>query len=258
MALADNSVFFAGNDLSIIVGATLIDHNFNDLPSRELSMSKLARANKSVLTSAEYSSKEVTVSFHLRGCDRGDTEIVLSTLKSYLSPVNKPLIVSQAHADVTYPTATLNELNYEWLSNKILITLVFTVADPIGYQDITTSLVNKTITTASDTSPITISGSFEAEPIISAILTTVTGAVAQSMSFRNGDTGQGITITRTWANGDTVQVDVANKVVYINSAISDFTGQFPVFATGSQSLTYSDTFTTRSLALSATYKIRFL
>ncbi len=45
MALTDSQVYFSGNDLSIIVGASLIDHNFNDIPSRELAMSKLARAN---------------------------------------------------------------------------------------------------------------------------------------------------------------------------------------------------------------------
>ncbi len=213
MALTDSQCFFAGNDLSVIIGATLVDHNFNDIPSRELSMSKLARANKSILTSAEYSSKEVTVSFHLRGCVRGDTEAVLVTLKSYLRTVNAALVVSQGGIDVTYDWATLNEINYEWFSNKITITLVFTVADPIGYQNVDTVLLNTTVTSSSSGTAITVAGSFDAEPLINATLTTVTGAISQSMSFKNEETGQGITITRTWANGDTIQVDIANKTV---------------------------------------------
>ncbi len=182
MALTDSQCYFAGNDLSTIVAASLIDHDFNKLPSRTISIYKLARTNKSVVTSAEYSSKEVTVNFHLTGCDRGAAELVMETLKSYLRPINSPLIVSQAAKDITYNEATLNEINYEWFSNKIILTLVFTVADPIGYEDIDTVLLSTTVTTASSSSAVNNAGSFDAEPVVNITVTTVTGGVAQSLS----------------------------------------------------------------------------
>lgn len=258
MAFTDTQVYFAGNDIEAIVGASLIDHNFNDLPNRQLNIYKLARANKSILTSAEYSSKEVTVRFHLRGCDRGETELVLEDLKSYLRPINQPLIVRQADKDITYNDATLNEINYEWFSNKILLTLVFTVADPIGYDDTTTSLLNTTVTSSTLSSAIENQGSFDAEPVVNLTVTTVTGGASQSLSIKNEETGQGITLTRTWANGDTVEIDSLNKLVTINGTNSDFSGQFPTFPPGTGSLGYTDTFTTRSVDLSVEYQRHYI
>ncbi len=255
MALTDTSVFFGGNDLETIVGASLIDHDFNQLPSRQLNIYKLARANKSVLTSAEYSSKDATVNFILKGCDRGEAEAVLQTLKSYLRPVNAPLIVSQGGIDITYNGATLNELNMRWVSNKIIITIVFTIADPIGFEDSdSTFLATTNVTTSSASYAVDNDGSFDAEPVINIIINTVTGATDQSLSVKNEETGQGITLTRTWANGDTVEIDSDNKTVIINGTNSDFSGQFPVFPPGLGSLGYSDTFSTRSVDISSTYQ----
>lgn len=253
-----DQVYFAGNELSTIVGASLIDHDFNSLPNRVLNMHKLARANKSILTSAEYSDKEATVNFHLRGCDRGEAEAVLETLKSYLRPINSQLIVLQAERELTFDGATLNEINYKWFSNKIIITLVFTIADPIGYEDTSTTLLNVTVTSSASSNPIDNLGSFDAEPTINVLVTTVTGGSAQSMSLKNEETGQGITITRTWANSDTIEINSALKTVTVNGANTDYTGQFPTFPPGNGSLGYTDTFTTRSVDITATYNKTYI
>lgn len=256
--MEDTDVYFAGNNLAILVGASLIDHNFNDLPSRQLSMYKLARANKSVLTSAEYSNKEATISFHLKGCDRGETEEVMETLKSYLRPINSPLIVKRGGNELTWSDATLNEINYRWFSNKIILTLVFVIADPVGFIDTNTTMLVTTVTTSSSSSAVVNEGSFDAEPVINVLVTSVTGGTSQSMSLKNEETGQGITITRTWANSDTVEIDSTNKTVTINGANSDFSGQFPKFPPGTGSLGYSDTFTSRSVDLTAVYQKTYI
>lgn len=258
MALTDTQVYFGGNDISAIAGATIIDHNFNDLPQRDIKMSKLARTNKSVTTSAEYSDKEVTVQLHLLGCDRSETETVMAELKSQLRLVNGDLIVSQAGSDITFADATLNEINYSWYSNKMIITLVFVVADPIGFEEDTTVMINTVVTAAASSNPIVNTGSFDAEPIINITVTTVTDGTGQSLSVKNEETGQGITLTRTWVDGDTVEIDSDNKTVTINGTISDFTGQFPTFPPGTGSFGYTDTFTTRSVDLTAVYQRHFI
>lgn len=258
MALTDTQVYFAGNDLSLVVGAYIVNHDFNKLPERTVAINKLARSNKSVVTSAEYSSKEVSVMFHLYGCDRDEAEEVLIALKGQLRTVNADLVVKQGGTDTTYSDATLNELSYEWFSNKILLTLIFIVADPIGFEDSNTILLNTTITASTASNAVSNAGSFDAEPIINVTVTTVTGGTAQSLSVTNEETGQGITLTRTWANGDTVEINSDAKTVVINGTASDFTGQFPVFPPGTGSLGYSDTFTTRSVDLSVTYQRHFI
>ncbi len=118
-------------------------------------------------------------------------------------------------------------------------------------------MLSTTVTNASYSGAINNAGSFDAEPVISITVTTVTGGISQSMSLKNELTGQSLMITRTWAAGDTVSIDVGAKTVTINGAMADFSGQFPVFEPGVGSFGYIDTFTTRSVALSVVYKKRF-
>lgn len=258
MALTDSQVFFGGNDLSAIVGASLIDHDFNRLPSREIRTYKLARANKSVTTSAEYASKEVTVGFHLRGCDRGEAEAVLNDLKSYLRPVSKPLIVSQGGLDVIYNGSTLNEVNMSWFSNKIILSLVFNVADPIGYEDATSTLLSETVTNSTASISVDVDGSFDIEPRIILDYAGITGGSAQQISVKNEETGQGITLTGDFTTGDTIEIDSAEQTVIMNGANLDFSGNFPVWPPNNGAFGYVDTFTTRTVDIIVTYEKRIL
>lgn len=256
--MEDTEVYFAGNNLSIIAGASLIDHDFNQLPSREIKSYKLARANKSITTSAEYSSKEVSVSFHLRGCDRGEAEEVLTDLKSYLRPVSKTLIVLQGGLEVIYKDSTLNEVNMSWYSNKIILTLVFQVSDPIGYEDATTTLLNTNVTNSAASNAVDVEGSFDIEPRIILDYASITGGTGQSLTVKNEETGQGITLTGNFATDDTIEINSAEKTVTMNGANIDFSGQFPVFPPNAGIFGYVDTFTTRSVDIIVTYEKRIL
>lgn len=258
MALEETDVYFGGNNLADIAGASLIDHDFNQLPQRDVKSYKLARANKSITTTAEYSSKEATVRFHLRGCDRADAERVLNDLKSYLRPVSKPLIVSQGGADVIYKGSTLNEANMSWFSNKIIITLVFLVSDPVGYEDATTQLVNEAVTNSTATIGVDVGGSFDIEPRIILDYAAITGGSSKSLTVKNEETGQGITIDGDFTTGDTIEINSANKTVIMNGASIDFGGQFPVFPPNAGSFGYVDTFTTRTVDIIVTYEKRIL
>jgi len=241
-----------------VVGASLIDHNFNDAPHREIKTHKLARADKSVTTSAEYSEKRVTVTFILRGCERSDTESVMSSLKSLLRTINQELKVSQSGADTIYKSATLESFEYRWVSNKMIITLSFVVADPISYEDATRTMLTTTVTSSSSSNNISNDGSFDAEPIISLSYTSITGGTAQELSVKNEETNQGLTLSGNFASSDSIQINVADKTVIKNGALIDFSGQFPVFKPGLGVFGYNDTFTTRNVDISVTYVKRDL
>lgn len=247
------SVFWDGNDLSGVAGANLYNHDFNALPNREIKINKLAREDKSVITTAEYSSKEVTVFLHLFGCERADAELVLRNLKALLQQINKELIVNQAGEETKY-IATLNQVSHEWFGGKLKVTLVFVCSDPIGQATTaTTGIATTNITTQTINIALDIEGSFIAEPVITLTMTDITDGTDVTVTVKNNIIGQGISLTRDWADGDIVTIDSAEKTVTINGGDSDFSGIFPFFYPGDQVLGYIDGFSARDVDLTLTY-----
>lgn len=252
------SVKFAGNDLSVVSGVDLYNHNFNDLPQRDIKINKIARRDKSIITSSEYSSKEITVWLEVCSGTRADAEDTLAYLKSLLQTQNSPLVVIQGGEETEY-TATMNEFNIAWDGVTALVSIVFIASDPIGRLVDTETLAAVTgITTATSSTNIFVDGSSLAYPLISITVNAVTGGTAANMFISNGLTGQGLTITRTFTAGDFIEIDSENLTVEVNGSTSDFTGMFPQFGPGSQQIVYTDSFTTRTVDIIATYNPRFV
>lgn len=251
------TVLFAGNDISQVLGVDLYNHNFNNLPNREIKINKVARRDLSIITSSEYSSKEITVNLEACTGTRADTENTMTLLKSLLQAQNAPLVVSQGGVDVEY-TATMNEFNIEWNGPLAVVTIVFIASDPIGSQADDETLLSTTITTASSASSVTVAGSATAYPVFTLTITSVTGGTGGELSVQNGKTNQGITLAADFVNGDVIIIDSDKLEVTHNGASIDFTGLFPRFSAGEQQISYTDNFTTRSVSMDVTYQPRLV
>ena len=252
------SVSFAGNDISQVLGVDLYNHNFNNLPNRDIKINKVARRDLSIITSSEYTQKQITVFLDVCSGSRGDTEDTLTFLKALLQPQNAILKVSQGGVEVEY-TATMNEFNIEWNGIQAYVTIQFIASDPIGREsDVKTLATLNAIITATASLSMTVEGSATAYPVISLTLNSVTGGTAKDITIGNGLTNQGITITRNWTSGDVLIIDSFNSEATVNGVLTDFTGIFPQFAAGSQQITYTDNLTTRNADLSATYQPRLV
>lgn len=250
------SVLFAQNDLSLVDGVELYNHNFNQFPKRDIKINKLARQDRSIITSSEYSSKEIPVYAEVCGGSRSETEERLTYLKSLIQNQNEELKVNQSGDMVTY-VATLNEFNLEWDGSNALVTMIFLSSDPIGASTTLTTIFSGNITTASGSLIGVVGGSFLIEPVISITITAVTGGTG-SLTVRNAATQQGITLTATVGAADIVSIDSKNQIASINGIEKDFTGRFPTFYPGTQSLEYTDTFTTRTVSIAAQGNIRYV
>lgn len=248
------SVSFAQNDISLVDGVDLYNHDFNQNPKRDIKINKIARQDKSIITSSEYTSKEVPVYADVCGSSRGGTEAKLTYLKSLLQGQNEELKVSQGGDTVTY-VATLNEFNVEWDGINALVTMIFIASDPIGESTTQTTLFSGTITTGATSFTSVIGGSFLVEPTINLTINSITGGTG-SMTISNSGTQQGITLTGTFTASTIVIIDSKEQEATINGAAVDFTGKFPVYYPGTQSLGYTDTFTTRNISLAAQGNLR--
>jgi phage-related protein len=254
------SFSFGNVEITALSGIELLVRNVNAYPNRKLSTFKLARADKSITTSAEFESKNIILSGNLKGTDgeRTDAENKWQTVKAYLNQREQILVVTQYGQDVQY-TATVARITDKFEGGYLEWEIEFFCSDPVGY-DLTAStfLSSQTITTATNNANITVGGSHYAQPIFTALLNSGTGLTTQTVTIKNSETGVGITVSRTWTAGETLIIDCSQGTVTVNGAFVDYTGGFPTFYPGSRTISYIDSFSTRSMALSASYVKRYV
>jgi hypothetical protein len=190
--------------------------------------------------------------------NRAGTELAFQELKAALQKRNSTVSVPIYGTTVNW-TATLYTIEHEWDTPYLDATILFIATDPIGVENQqTTALAGSAITTQAQDVSMTILGSYKASPFIQLTYTSVTSATDQSVTLKNSQTGQGITITRTWTNTDIIEVDVENHTVTVNGAYVDYTGAFPTFNSGASIIGYVDTFGDRDAELIVTYYKKFL
>lgn len=246
---------FNQNRIDTIAGAELINSNYNQLPSRDIKIHKIARRDLSIITSSEYSQKELVVSIDIANTCREETEKIIRTIKGLLQAQNGMLKIWNAGIKLRY-TATLNEFNIAWTGGMALCELVFIASTPIGEADEAQPLFTfNGITTPIASRTFTVEGSYSIEPLINVVFRA---ASTGSFTLINGATQQGITVTGTFANGDTVTIDSKEYSVQHNGAEVDFSGAFLTFPPGAQTIGYSDTFTTRKVDISSEYRQRIV
>lgn len=253
----NTSVYFNNFNLGSLQGVYIVNYNVTDMPARNLNISKLARRNRSLLTSAEYAQKDVTV----EGFVGGDNWIVqqqnFDRLKSHIQDVEGIIRVVQGTSAVEY-TGTLNGISKNRLGPNLGFTLTFKCANPIGRDFSSQSLFTPTtITTSTISKPLLIEGTFDAEPRFNITINSVTGGTNKSISLLNAATGKGIKITRNYVAGDIISIASDTMEVVANTQLADFKGQFPQFPPGARTLQYIDDFTARNVTITATYNRRY-
>ncbi len=247
------SVYFNNFDLSTLEGIKVINYNISEMPTRILNAPKLARANKSLLTSAEYANKTVSVTVMIGGEDWTEQQENLDRLKSKIQDADGVLRVQQGDLSVEY-IGTLNGISKDFTGITLGVTLSFFCANPIGRDAIGSELFASTnIVTSTLTKSLTVEGSAEASPRFHLVFTDVVGGISKSVTLLNAATGKGIRITRDWVDGDILDINSDTMEVIVNSENLDFEGQFPTFLPGGRTLQYIDDFTTRDVTMTAIY-----
>lgn len=257
--LPNYSFYFDGYDISSITGVTVYNYNLNISPGRDVKTNKIARADGAVTTGATYNEKNIPAFMEICGSNRGDTETIIAEVKSRLQGINKVLKASQYGQDISFQRTYLNEFNVEWDGATAIVEAVFVAADPIGRATALTNLFNDTnVTTQAIDLPVTIGGSYYAKPIFTIILTDITNGTGASVTVRNSSTGQGVTVTRDWVDGDTLSIDSANHLITVNGGKVDFTGVFPRYPVGSNAIGWVDTFSARDVSFTVDYYKTFI
>jgi len=142
----------------------------------------------------------------------------------------------------------------------IELDLNFVCSNSFGYSTIDITLFTFTgSTVATRTESITLDGSAPWQaPRFSITYSALTGGSAKTVTYGNSNTGQQISIVRTWTSGDVLVIDSDAKTVQVNGADVDFSGAFPEWQKGVGSVYYSDNFTSRTFSGTLKYNKRYV
>lgn len=245
------AVKFNDNNLADVPGVFLYYYDSNNLPERDIKINKIARRSLSIITSSEYTQKNIPVYMEVCSGERHQTEQTIIAIKGLLQPQNGELVLEQG-TDLLKYTATMNEFNIEWEAGTALVEIIFLASTPIAEASTSSILTSFNTTVASNGSTFTVGGSYLAEPLITLSINSITGGTG-NISLFNASTNQGITITGTFVAGDQIEIDNENYTITKNGGNMDFEGIFLTFPPGAQRLGYSDTFTTRNIDITMSY-----
>lgn len=266
------NITYNGNSLQGTVSGSFqiitsdIDHFSN--PDKSAKMYPLSHANKSVIPFISYPSRTIKVSGYLIDTSIANLDADIDTFKSWFAAVQDAALVIDYNGGSRQYTAT---------ANKVKVTrpvglqyakfeLEFECTNPFGLATSSTTLINggsggagnaRTLNQYNDS--LTFGGSAPTqEPVIQITLTAVSDANGGYIFVGNGSNGQGITVNRSWSNGDVLIVDCSQKTVTVNGNNVAFSGAFPQFAPGAATLTYTDNFTSRTMNENVTYTPYYL
>lgn len=255
-------ISFAGNNLQT---ANILTAEIDHLSYlKDLKFFALSHANRSKIPYSGYPSRIVKMSGKILPSTAGDiagTDTLVDTFKSYFVGTDQSLDVDYAGTTRRY-LATVNTISVARPGNLAFANfdIEFVCTDPFGRDtSATTALTATGRTAASYSDAYTFLGTAPYQvPIASITLTAVTGGTNQSMTWGNAANGQGITVQRTWTAGDLLVIDCLQKIVTLNGTEVAFSGAFPEFPPGAQTMQYTDTFTTRTFNISVAYTKGYL
>lgn len=248
MSYINNPVLFNGVNLETIIGLTILMTDPYKPPKRDLLMSKLARSDKSKVSSAFYKEKRIIVRVGVTRATRALLEQSLDSLANLVQAAEKELVLLQGGSQRKYYATLGDTVLLESGGSYAEMDLVFECSDPFGYEmGATLLLAISGYTSYYRGDQLNFGGSAMWQvPVITITYTAVSGGDSKSVTIGNQQTGQAITIMRTWAAGDVITVDAFNRAVQVNGVDVDFTGAIPEWKTGIGYWYYRDTFTSRT------------
>lgn len=247
------------------VGIITDDIDLDSLPDIDLSIYALAHTNASTIPFGNFPRKVIPVTGTIKAATSQALDTALDLFRSYFNVRDKNLDIGYNGTTRRY-IATQNGISIKRSVDKTYakFTINFLCTAPFGVDTTNTTALNatgRTLNVYSDAH--TFAGTAPNQlPVVTITLTAVSATGLQQLFWGNNDTGQGIVITRSgWANGDVVVIDSSdplNQKVTVNGIPVDFSGAFPEFTPGAHTMTYTDSFNSRTANHNVVYKPRYM
>jgi hypothetical protein len=260
------NISFDGHSLQTTGTSSIITNTITHagLPTKRAQYYALSHANASFLPFVEYPTKPITITGTLVSDTIADMDALLDTFDSYFIAQDANLDIDWNGSTRRYIATATNMLvdrpgNLAWAN----FTVTFTTQSAFGRDTTSTTALTATgRTSANYSDSVTFNGTAPWQlPIATITVTAQTGLAGVTGSYilwGNAGTGQQIYVNRTWTNGDVLVIDCTQKTVTVNGLPVAFSGAFPTFPPGSQTIGYSDNFSTRTFNITVTYTAAYL
>lgn len=251
---------FNGSDFaSSVPGLRILSTDPYRFPNKDLDISQLANADKSVTVAAFFKDKKINVRIEIGRDTRELLDDSIDTLNGILREREAALVLSVGSSTRQW-TATFANMSFSDVQGgHAVIELEFQASDPLGSDVNTTQLFSTALTGATSATNFIVGGTAKWQrPVITITISALTGGTAKLVSVGNAATGQQVNITRTWTAGDILIIDSKLKKVTVNGTEVAFTGAIPEWAPGSGTMDYSDNLTTRTRTMVGVYYKRYI
>lgn len=254
---------FNGVSFQSVTGGQVTDHNFDEMPEVRSSQSSISSAHRSITAGRFFITKRASVDIAVAG-EFHELQAILARIRQLIQYKNRELVLTRGvpvlvggvydlsqTTDITFRSANVvsADMNHNAAKGTV-ITVEFTIDDPVGVGSNTQTLLNATgVTTAStslDLSTIDLQGTFQEQyPIYTITVNSVTNGSNPTITIVNGLTQ--MIIAQTLAVGDVLVVDTDAMRVTLNGELIDFTGGFPFITDINSTIQITDTLTARNL-----------
>lgn len=227
-------------------------------PENNLQANQRMRRDGNILFSNYWTRKNISASGHILGSSISDLDSKIDTLKQNLVGENLDLDIGYAGGTRRY-RATVKRINVDrehFNGSWCPFSIEFVCVDAFGKDTSTTSVTQDNNTSSPFTKVFTMGGSFPAFPIISLDFTA--GSNVTAVKIENVTTGEFMTVTRNFSDAEILIVDCNNMTVQISSANIDFTGVFPEFVVGSNTVRITVTGSPFDIDLDITYTALYI
>jgi phage-related protein len=217
-----------------------------------------ARRNGSLLMSNYFTQRTIKLEGVIKDTSIEALDSRIDLIKSYLIGEEKNLDIGYISGTRRY-IATLRSVVIErehFNTSWTPFSMEFACAEPFGKDTSPTVVSSSGHTTSPFSEVFIIPGSVGACPIITLTLTTGTNVTA--IKVENLTTNTSMTITRDYSNSDVLEVDCSEMTVEANAVAVDYTGVFPSFDSGSNTLRITVTGTPFNIDLGISYLSLYL
>ena len=246
---------FNGYNLNNVPGLSVYAITPPGQGNRSMSIYPIARISARKVTAGFYQSAQVQIGVYITAASRQALESAMDTLYQNIQQIEAPLVVPMSNGTnrsytATYSNTVLNNAQSNTDSpagGYADLTLVFELSDSYGYDQFFTPMINQSnLNSSPNTWNWNFGGSADQQVPFLQFYFTGGALGAGTVVIGNQNSGQAVSITRTWAVGDTLQINSQNNTVQVNGVDVAFTGAIPTFGTGLQTITYSDNFVSRT------------
>jgi len=241
-------------------GVFVVDTDVDSAPTNNIQADELAERDGALVVKQQYTSKPFTVTGYLRKNTPEELDTLMDVFKGAMAIKSQPFDIEHAGSVRRYLASVKNNiLTRRGSLTSAVFSIEFLSPDGMGWDTASRSLISSTNVTSSNASlPLVVEGTYKAEPIIRVTINTVSGSTAKTLSVGNANTLRTLSITRTWAAGDVIEMDTLKGQLLVNGLAAEYRGSLLAFEPGANALIYTDDFTTRDVTILSSYTRRWL